>query len=65
MLTTEQVGRLLGVNPSTVRRLASEGAIPAHKAPGVKGWRFLADELVAWLRAQPGGSPPSARPEGG
>ena len=60
MLTTEQVARLLATDPSTVRKLAAAGVIPAHRPPGVKGWRYLLDEVVDWVRRSPGGDAPAA-----
>lgn len=63
VLTTDQVARLLHTDPSTVRRLAAAGTVPAHRVPGLKGWRFLLDEVVAWVREQPGG--PAAAPDEG
>lgn len=55
VLDAGQVARLLGLNIDYVRRLSREGVIPAHRLPGGRSFRYLKDELIEWLRAQPAG----------
>jgi len=38
----------------TLRRMVREGRIPAHRFPGGREIRFHRDELIAWVKAQPG-----------
>lgn len=53
VLSTGQVADLLGMNIDTVRRLSRDGVLPAHRTPGGRTFRYLTDELLDWLRAQP------------
>jgi excisionase family DNA binding protein len=53
VLDAGQVARLLGLNIDYVRRLSREGVIPAHRIPGGRSFRYLKDEIIEWLRAQP------------
>lgn len=53
VLDAGQVARLLGLNIDYVRRLSREGVIPAHRIPGGRSFRYLKDEIIDWLRAQP------------
>lgn len=53
VLDAGQVARLLGLNIDYVRRLSREGVIPAHRIPGGRSFRYLKDEILDWLRAQP------------
>jgi hypothetical protein len=34
--------------------MVREGRIPAHRFPGGREIRFHRDELIAWVKAQPG-----------
>ncbi|MDP8928433.1 MAG: helix-turn-helix domain-containing protein [Actinomycetota bacterium] len=54
VLTADQVAELLQMNTDYVRKLARDGAIPAHRLPQGRAIRFLGDEVAAWLRALPG-----------
>jgi excisionase family DNA binding protein len=54
VLTSKQAADLLQVHVEYVRRMAREGRIPCHKFPGGREMRFLRDELLEWLGAQPG-----------
>lgn len=56
ILTIPEVARLLRVDPATVYRLASNGALPAGKVG--RGWRFLRSDVIDWL--QRGGTAPAA-----
>lgn len=49
-LTLKQVADLLKVHPNTVRAHAIRGTIPAAKVG--RGWRFLEEDLVAWIRGR-------------
>ena len=48
-LTPDAVATLLGVSPSTVRRLVRRGLLPPPIRVGDSP-RWLASELAAWLR---------------
>lgn len=61
VLDAAQVARLLQLNIDYVRRLSREGRIPAHQMPGGRVYRYLKDEILDWLRSQPG--VPSDDPE--
>lgn len=54
MLTTAMAAELLQVHVEYLRRMVREGRIPCHRFPGGREMRFLRDELIDWLRAQPG-----------
>ena len=54
--TCEEVAEYLGVQPSTVRRLAAKGDIPGVKIG--RQWRFKMETLVQWIeqRSEQNGS---------
>lgn len=54
ILTTAGAAELLSVHVEYLRRMVREGRIPAHRFPGGREIRFLRDELIEWVRAQPG-----------
>ena len=54
VLTTAMAAELLQVHVEYLRRMVREGRIPCHRFPGGREMRFLRDELLDWLRAQPG-----------
>jgi excisionase family DNA binding protein len=54
VLTTALAAELLQVHVEYLRRMVREGRIPCHRFPGGREMRFLRDELIEWLRAQPG-----------
>jgi excisionase family DNA binding protein len=54
VLTTAMAAELLHVHVEYLRRMVREGRIPAHRFPGGREIRFLRDELIEWVRAQPG-----------
>ncbi len=54
ILTTAQAAELLSVHVEYLRRMVREQRIPAHRFPGGREIRFLRDELIEWVRAQPG-----------
>lgn len=57
VLDAAMVADLLQMNIDTVRRLSREGVLPAHRVPGGRAFKYLKDELIAWLRAQPANNP--------
>ena len=61
IMTAVQAAEFLSVHPEYLRQMVRDGRVPAHKIPGGRGWRFLRDELVDWIREQP--SQASARSE--
>src|SRR5690242_4730197 len=54
ILTTAMAADLLHVHVEYLRRMVREGRIPAHRFPGGREIRFHRDELIAWVREQPG-----------
>lgn len=54
VLDTAGAAELLGVNIDKMRQMARDGQVPAHLLPGGRMYRFLTDELLTWLRNQPG-----------
>jgi excisionase family DNA binding protein len=54
ILTAAIAAELLQVHVEYLRRLVREGKVPSHRFPGGRELRFLRDELLEWLAAQPG-----------
>jgi excisionase family DNA binding protein len=54
VLTAAMAAELLQVHVEYLRRLVREGRLPSHRFPGGRELRFLRDELLTWLAAQPG-----------
>jgi excisionase family DNA binding protein len=54
ILTTAMAADMLHVHVEYLRRMVREKRIPAHRFPGGREIRFLRDELIAWVREQPG-----------
>jgi len=54
ILTTAMAAEMLHVHVEYLRRMVREERIPAHRFPGGREIRFLRDELLEWVRAQPG-----------
>ena len=54
ILTTAMAAELLHVHVEYLRRMVREGRIPAHRFPGGREIRFHRDELIGWVRDQPG-----------
>lgn len=54
ILDTAMAAELLRVNVEYLRRMVREQRIPAHRFPGGRGIRFVRDELIEWVRNQPG-----------
>jgi excisionase family DNA binding protein len=54
ILTTALAAEMLHVHVEYLRRMVREGRIPAHRFPGGREIRFLRDELIDWVREQPG-----------
>ncbi|MBW3579132.1 MAG: helix-turn-helix domain-containing protein [Actinobacteria bacterium] len=63
VLDAAMVSELLGMNIDTVRRLSREGILPAHRVPGGRTFKYLRDELLEWLAAQPANNPADATAE--
>lgn len=61
VLDAAMVADLLGMNIDTVRRLSRDGVIPAHRVPGGRTFKYLKDEILEWLRAQPAHNPKEER----
>jgi excisionase family DNA binding protein len=60
VLTAAMAAELLQVNVEYLRRMVRDGRVPSHRFPGGRELRFLRDELLAWLQAQPGGDQSSS-----
>jgi excisionase family DNA binding protein len=54
ILTTAMAAELLHVHVEYLRRMVREDRIPAHRFPGGREIRFHRDELIEWVKAQPG-----------
>lgn len=54
VLTAAQAAELLQIHVEYLRKLVREGKVPCHRFPGGRELRFLRDELLEWLGAQPG-----------
>jgi excisionase family DNA binding protein len=54
ILTTALAAEMLHVHVEYLRRMVREHRIPAHRFPGGREIRFLRDELIEWVKAQPG-----------
>jgi len=54
IMTTAMASEMLHVHVEYLRRMVREGRIPAHRFPAGREIRFLRDELLEWVRAQPG-----------
>ncbi len=57
VLDAAMVAELLGMNIDTVRRLSRQEVLPAHRVPGGRSFKYLRDEVLDWLRAQPANNP--------
>jgi len=62
VMDTAMVAAMLQMNIDTVRRLSRQEVIPAHRLPGGRSFRYLKDEVIAWLREQPANDPPADGP---
>ena len=54
VLTAAQAADLLQIHVEYLRKLVRDGKVPCHRFPGGRELRFLRDELLEWLGAQPG-----------
>jgi excisionase family DNA binding protein len=54
VLTAAMAADLLQIHVEYLRKLVREGKVPCHRFPGGRELRFLRDELLDWLAAQPG-----------
>ena len=54
ILTTALAAEMLHVHVEYLRRMVREDRIPAHRFPGGREIRFHRDELIEWVKAQPG-----------
>jgi excisionase family DNA binding protein len=54
VLHSAMAAELLQVHVEHLRRLVREDKIPCHRFPDGREMRFLRDELIDWLKAQPG-----------
>src|SRR5262249_41797955 len=54
VLTAALAAELLQVHVEYLRQMVRDGRVPCHRFPEGRELRFLRDELLAWLAAQPG-----------
>jgi len=54
ILDTALAAELLHVHVEYLRKMAREQRVPHHRYPGGRKIIFLRDELIEWVRAQPG-----------
>ena len=57
LLTTRQVGELLGLSPEAVLRRWRAGELPGFRL-STKALRFRESEILAWLEGRRGGPEP-------
>lgn len=53
VLDPGEAAAMLRLPPDELRALTARGAVPAHRLGD--GYRYITDELIGWLRRQPGG----------
>jgi excisionase family DNA binding protein len=52
VMDSADVAELLGLSSiKQIQQMVREGRLPARRLPGSRHYRFLRDELVAWLRS--------------
>ena len=61
VLTAAMAADLLQVHVEYLRKMVREGKVPCHRFPGGRELRFLRDELLEWIAAQPG--PAESQPD--
>ena len=54
VLTAALAADLLQVHVEYLRKLVRDDKVPCHRFPGGREMRFDRDELLEWLRSQPG-----------
>lgn len=64
ILTTAMAAEMLHVHVEYLRKMVREGRVPAHRFPEGREIRFLRDELVDWVRSQPGHDRSPSRHDG-
>jgi len=52
-LKCPEAAALLLITPKTIRSMARENRIPAHRDEGRRDWLFQEDELLKWFFALP------------
>lgn len=55
VLTADEVAELLKLNIDYVRKKSREGAIPCHRLPEGRTFRYFRGEVLDWLRSLPVG----------
>jgi excisionase family DNA binding protein len=56
LLDAKKVGRLLGLHPQTVQRLARSRELPALRYGRI--WRFRRSDVEAWIQSRVSAAPP-------
>lgn len=54
VMDVPMVAELLLTDANQVRKWANAGLIPCHRIPGTRKYRFMRDEILAWLAKLPG-----------
>jgi excisionase family DNA binding protein len=57
-LTVDQAGKLLQLNPQTVRRMLTMGKLPGRKL-GAREWRISRTELDQFMKGEQKPKPPA------
>lgn len=53
VVDSAQFAEMLQISrPNTVREMARDGCIPAHRDAGARSWWFDRDELIEWIRSE-------------
>ena len=58
LLSSNEVGEILGIHPKVVERMAKRGEVPALKVG--KFWRYRASALDGWIDSRLRSQSPSA-----
>lgn len=53
VMDVPMVAELLITDANQVRKWANAGLIPCHRIPGTRKYRFMRDEILAWLANLP------------
>ncbi len=57
VLDAVMVAELLGMNIDTVRRLSRDNVLPSERVPGGRTFKYLKDEILDCVKAQPAHNP--------
>ncbi|MFZ4514914.1 MAG: helix-turn-helix domain-containing protein [Acidimicrobiia bacterium] len=64
ILKPSEVAQWLRLSPRMIQLMAKDGRLPAMQIPGVRGYRFLKDDIAAFIgRSMPHSMPQTANQE--